>query len=170
VPPNAHRGSAHPRLRRSRSNRRPYPPRPRPRVRPGAAHRRRTLASQHRDRPLCRWGRPSRRRLAPRSSAISPCPSASPVTASPSTGSRDTPSTWRRDCAGTAARGNDGDVRSRLHPGIASAPVLRTVGGRSPRSSMATAAPSMRPARNRTDADCGQRRRWRWRAPASAAL
>jgi len=40
------RGSAHPRLRWSRSNRRPSPPQPRHRIRPGAAHRRRTLVLQ----------------------------------------------------------------------------------------------------------------------------
>jgi len=83
---------------------------------------------------------------------------ASPATASPSTGSRATSRTWRRDRAGTAARRYDGDVRSRLHPGIASVPVLRTVDGRSPRS----AIPSMRSARNRTS-------RRRLRAASSAA-
>ena len=45
-PPNACRGSAHPRLCRSRSIRRPSPPQPRHRVPPGAAHRRWTLAPQ----------------------------------------------------------------------------------------------------------------------------
>ena len=77
VPPLAHRGSAHPRLRRSRSNGQPSRTRPRHRCRLGAAHRRRTLASQQRMRlrfrprsPAC--GRAARRRRALHRSAHRP--------------------------------------------------------------------------------------------------
>ena len=97
---------------------------------------------------------------------VSPCPSASPrrrrrLRRQPARAPRRAPGA--EIAPAPLPEGTTVTSAPRLHPGIASAPVLRTVGGRPPRSSLATTVPSMSPARNRTA-------RRRLRAASSAAM